>query len=95
MTGVRELFAELSGDHVDWFQLAFCFESLTATRRLRHREYQRRYDLKKHGVRRSVRGRPSLGLTADQMRERRKKQNREAYERRLSTTLRAERKECV
>lgn len=90
MTGVAEMFAEYSGSDVDWFQMAFCFESLTATRRERHREYQRRYDLKKHGPRRSVRGRPSLGLSAEAMRERRKKQNREAYERRN-----VERKECV
>ena len=26
MTGIREMFAELSGDNHDWFQMAFAFE---------------------------------------------------------------------
>jgi hypothetical protein len=80
VTGIRELFEEYSGQDVDWFQLCFCWERSEEIRRERHRESQRLVDWRKRGgPGTGRRGRPSLGLSKEQMRLRRKKQNHENY----------------
>lgn len=77
LTGIREHFAELSGEDVDWFQLCFCWERARETKLERHRESQRLIDWRKRGGPPRRRGRPSLGLTAEQMKQRRLDMNRE------------------
>ena len=42
MTGIVEMFAELSGDNHDWFQMAFAFEQTHYRAVLRERENYRR-----------------------------------------------------
>jgi hypothetical protein len=88
VTGIREMFAELTNSEEDWYHLCFAFERADEIRRERHRESQRVIDLRKRiaagrlGKCYGKRGRPSLGLTAEQMRERRKERNQRYYEQR-------------
>lgn len=42
MTGIREMFSELSGDEPDWFQLAFCFERAQEALDEAKRDWKRR-----------------------------------------------------
>lgn len=58
MTGIKSMFAELSGDEPDWFQLAFCWERARETRLERQRECQRLIEWRKRGGPPGKRGRP-------------------------------------
>ena len=82
MVGIAEMFSELSGDEPDWFQMVFMFERQREIKLERQRESQRLCDMRKRyrlGLPpRGKRGRPRLSLTPEQMRERKKEQNRKA-----------------
>jgi hypothetical protein len=80
MVGIQAMFAEYSGEDVDWFQLTFWFERQREIRLEAQREAQRMIDWRKRGGPPGRRGRPKR-YSADEIKERRKKQNLAAWHR--------------